>query len=148
MQHIKTVAAILLAAGAILIVIGGYRILANLPISEDAAVREAERKLAGKRDFTGNPMNRSLLGVMQIKDAQWSAQSKNQARARERGEAMSLFIPGIVLAVVGGAIFKKNHYERPVPIGELTCPTCLNCGKEYTGDSIPKYCEDCDSLVL
>ena len=104
-KNLGLVGAILMAASLILLAIGGYRFLTNLAQSEEAAMAAAERKLAGRKDAFGNPMNKSLMGVLEMQSARSAIQSRNRARAREREKALQFLIPGVVVLLAGGVCF-------------------------------------------
>jgi len=99
---------ILIAAGLILTLIGGFKIINNLPVSEQRAVKEARQKMANERDVFGNPMNRSLMGISKINRVKAEVNAINRERESRREEASYYFIPGVVVLVAGISLRKQN----------------------------------------
>lgn len=131
-KNLRLVGAILMAASLILLAIGGYRFLINLPESdelitnpelEEKAMAAAERSLAGRKDHFG----RSLMGpsamrlvALEMQLAKLEILSRNGHREGEREKALQLLIPGVVVLLAGGVCFGIAAKKRKSPSGAPT----------------------------
>ena len=107
-DKIQLVGILPIVAGLALSSIGGYKVATNLPISVEQRTKAVEKRLEGKRDFAGNPMNRSILGTFDVMNAKTEAQWENRKRAAKRKDAMPLFIPGVLLLIAGAVVCAKK----------------------------------------
>ena len=111
-QTLKIAGTLILLAGIVAGSIGGYRIAANLPVSdemtptrEEGVVFPSERTAAAQR-------SESLRGDVEIQVRKSAIQSANKERKEKRSEGSVWLVSGIIALIWGVTIL---YYSRSTP---------------------------------
>ena len=126
-KHLQVLGVILLAVSLVLTVFGGYRYLTNLPKSAASARRRAVERLSGRRDHFGNPMDRSVLGFLEVQSVKLETEMLNRRRQAERREALQYLVPGMIVLLIGVALARAMRAASSS--GESQQPTDQQTGR-------------------
>jgi hypothetical protein len=108
------IGSLILAGGLLLASIGGHKVMTNLPVSEETALKEANRELPDSQGEDAQPGGRSTGESVEVEIWKSVQEAVNEVRKSKRTEGIVFIISGIASALWGLAIL-YNSRSTPKP---------------------------------